>query len=107
MLNTYMIYSRGIGPEEGAALVFAHSVQEARKVGWHGIGSDLTDDYLDLTAKRLRNMDWIREEADATKLNNDIPHVIDSPKTCLRCQLWGVSPLDKDGYCENCQEDMP
>jgi hypothetical protein len=105
MLNTYMAYSRGAGPEEGAVLVFAHSVQEARTVGWKAFGSDLTDDYLDFAATRIRNSPWLYDEANAIKLANDEPHVIDSPKDCQECEQWGQSPIGIDGLCDECRWD--
>jgi len=106
MLNAYMIYSRCGGSELGASLVFAHNVQEARVVGWHGIGSDLTDQYTDLAANRLRNKPWLFYEALAAKFANDEAHVIDSPKTCRTCECWGQSPIGDDGLCEGCRQDV-
>ena len=105
MLNAYMVYSRGAGSEEGAILVFAHSVQEARKYGWNSLGRDLTDDYLDIAATRLRHAPWLFEEADKDKLEKGIPHVIDSPRSCKRCELWGEEPISADGLCESCIDD--
>ena len=106
MLNTYMAYSRGAGPEEGAFLIFAHSVQEARTVGWKSFGSDLTDEYIDFTATRIRKSPWLFDEANAIKFANDEPHVIDSPKGCLNCGFWGQSPIGVDGLCEGCREEF-
>jgi hypothetical protein len=104
MLNTYMVFSRAIGPVEGAALVFAHSCQEARRVGWKGIGCELTDDYLDLGAKRLYKHDWLYIEGNPKKLWSDVPHTVDSPRTCSRCELWGQSIIGEDGLCEECRD---
>jgi hypothetical protein len=89
MLNAYVVYSRGATAAECAGLVFAHSVQEARKIGWRSIGSDFTDDYLDFAANILRDHPWLFEEADKLKLANDIPHVIVCPKSCEHCEQWG------------------
>lgn len=106
MLNAYMIYSRCGGSELFAALVFAHTAQEARVVGWHGIGCDLTDEYTDLAANRLRNKPWLFDEALAVKFANDEAHVIDSPKTCRTCEFWGQSPIGDDGLCEGCRQNV-
>ena len=106
MLNTYMIFSRTGDVENGAALVFAHTAQEARVVGWRGIGSDLTDEYTDLAANRLRNKPWLFDEALAVKFANDEAHVIDDPKSCRTCECWGQSPIGEDGLCEGCRQDV-
>ena len=105
MLNAYVIFSRNGDVENGAALVFAHTAQEARVVGWRGIGSDLTDEYTDLAANRLRNKPWLFDEALAVKFANDEAHVIDDPKSCRTCEWWGQSPIGKDGLCEKCREE--
>jgi hypothetical protein len=106
MLNAYMIFSRIGDSENGAALVFAHTAQEARVVGWRGIGSDLTDEYTDLAANRLRNKPWLFDEALAVKFANDEAHVIDDPKFCRTCERWGQSPIGEDGLCEGCRQDV-
>ena len=103
-MKPYMIYSRGLGAEEGAALVFAISVQEAKRVGWHGMGYLLTDEYIDLGVSLIRGKDFLFEEADQKKLQSGIAHVIDNPKICSRCELWGISPLDDNGLCEDCRD---
>jgi hypothetical protein len=105
MLNTYMGYSRGAGPEEGAVLIFAHSVREARRVGWNSFGSELTDEYIDFAATRIRKSPWLNEEADGLKFANDEPHVIDNPDCCMECGQWGQSPIGLDHLCEECRWD--
>jgi hypothetical protein len=106
MLNIYMVYSRGGGPEEGAFLVFAHSFQEARKIGWRWSGDEITDDYLDFAARRIRKAEWLRDEADPVKYANDESHVIQNPNSCIHCDLWGHTPIGPDGICEECQDDL-
>ena len=106
MLKSYMGYSRGAGSEEGAVLIFAHSVKEARKVGWNKLGSDLTDEYIDFAARLIRKAPWLREEANAIKLANDEAHVIDNPKSCVECEKWGVYPIGEDELCEECRDDQ-
>jgi hypothetical protein len=105
-MKAYMVFSRFAGSEEGAALVFAHNSREAKKVGWNGIGSDLANnDFTDLAVRLIRNGDWLFAEGDQDKLNQDIPHIIESPKCCNNCQMWGESPLDKGGMCQGCREN--
>lgn len=106
MLNPYMVYSRGAGCEEGATLVFAHSVQEARVVGWHGAGSDFTDDFLDLAATRLRDVPWLYAEGNQSKHAADIAHEVDNPRSCSRCEKWGHSEIGEDGLCDECREEQ-
>jgi hypothetical protein len=104
MLNPYMVYSRGAGSEDCAVLVFAHSVQEARVVGWHGTGSEITDDFLDLAATRLRNVSWLYAEGNQSKHAADIAHEVE-PKSCSHCEKWGHSPIGEDGLCQECREN--
>jgi hypothetical protein len=103
-LKPYMIYSRGLGKENGAALVFAKTAKEAKKVGWSGIGSSLTDEYIDLGVRLMKEEDFLFEQADQKKLNFGIAHVIDNPKFCVMCEMWGISQLDENGLCENCRD---
>ena len=104
MLNAYMAFSRNAGSEEGAVLVFAHSVQEARVVGWKLTATELTDEYIDFGAKRIRHSPWLIKEAIQIKLLIDEPHVIDEPLCCAECGLWGQSPIGEDGFCEDCRD---
>jgi hypothetical protein len=106
MLKPYMIYSRYAGQYEGAALVFAHTAKEARKIGWNGIGSDLTGgEYIDLAATLMKNSPWIFGEADVEKFDKDEPHVIDDPRCCTSCEMWGLE-LFSDGLCQNCRDNL-
>jgi hypothetical protein len=106
MLNTYMAFSRNNGPEEGAILVFAHSIQEARVVGWRAMPDELTDEYIDFGVRRIRKSPWLYNEANAIKLRNDEAHVIDNPISCDNCGMWGDEPIGKDGYCESCRDEF-
>jgi len=104
-LKPYMIYSRYAGRSEGAALVFAHTVKEAKKIGWNGIGSDLTGgEYIDLAATLMKDSPWIFGEADIEKFDRGEPHVIDSPSSCYSCETWGLELAD--GLCQNCRENL-
>jgi hypothetical protein len=105
MLNAYMVCSRDGTAIEGAALVFANSVQQARAIGWRHVGNDFTDSYLDFAAYRLRKEAWLFDEANSEKLANNVPHVIDNPKTCEHCECWGQSPIGADGLCDDCREE--
>lgn len=101
-LNIYMGYSRYGGAEEGAILVFAHTSREARAIGWGEAPFDT--EFIDFAALRLRNKDWLYEEANQEKLIAGIPHVNDNPETCSACECWGDSPIGDDGLCEECRD---
>jgi len=105
-LNPYMVFSIGLGSEEGAMLVFAHTVREARAVGWRSDGSLLTDEFIDLGAKLIRNSDWLYKEANQAKLNAGIAHTVWRPRGCERCELWGNSEIGEDGLCDDCREEI-
>lgn len=106
MLYPYVIYSRSSSKLEGAALIFAHSVQEAKKIGFRSIGVDFTDEYIDLAAERIWHSAWIYSNANQEKLDHDEPHVIDNPPSCAHCEMWGQSPIGDDGFCESCREEL-
>lgn len=99
MLNIYMGFSRCAGPEEGAMLIFAHTAREARKIGYRYWWEY---EYIDFAVRRMRNCDWLYQEANILKLACDEPHAIDNPKSCSHCETWGGSPILEDGLCQNC-----
>lgn len=103
-MNTYMVFSGSLGSEQGAFLVFAHTAREARKVGWPYASFTLTDEYIDLAARRLRNKPWLYNEGDQAKLSQGKPHVIEDPTSCSQCFYWGVSPIGDDKLCNDCRE---
>jgi len=105
-MKPYMIFSRCLGSEEGAMLVFANSAQEARITGWKSDGSMLTDEYIDLGARLMKNSNWLFLEADKEKFSNGIPHVVWNPRYCERCELWGQSEIGEDGLCDECRDEI-
>lgn len=105
MLNIYSLYSRYAGEQDGALLVFAHTVREARKVGWENGGTDLTDEYIDIAARRLRDLEYLRDEADLIKLHDDVPHLVWNIKSCKQCEMWGRGRINEDGLCQECQDE--
>lgn len=102
-LNIYMGYSRAGGSSEGAVLIFAHTVKEAKKIGWYICSDMMVDEYIDMAVNRLRNEDYLYAQADQEKLDNSIAHVIDNPKICIECETWGSSPIGDDGFCDTCR----
>lgn len=106
-LMPYMLYSREIGPEECACLAFAHSGQEARKVGWNnGCKYDIADEYIDLVSRPLGNRPWLLTEADPQKFSRDEAHLVFAPNTCRWCESWGHidGPISRDGLFPRCMK---
>lgn len=107
-MKAYMVYSRYAGPQEGACLVFAHTSREAKKVGYRESGflSDSVDgNFTGVAAKHMKGDGFLFMEADIEKLRRDIPHCIEDPESCVTCELWGVSELDKNKECESCARE--
>ena len=100
-LHPYMVYSRSAGSAEAAYLVFAHNRQEARVIGFDG---ELTDEWIDVAVNRLKE-DYFFEYGHQEKLSFNIAHRIDSPPVCKGCGFWGVSKLNDEGYCHDCQRE--
>lgn len=96
-LKAYMFHS-GF-PEEGAVLTFAYSHKEAKKLSFREIN---LDEWLELRGRLIKD-DFIFELGNKEKIIKGIPHCIDCPESCKMCELWGVSRLNKKGYCENCE----
>lgn len=102
-MNAYMVYSRIAGSLEGAVLAFAHTVQEARKISWRVVDL-ITDEWIDVAARRLDHEPWLFDQANKEKLAAEIPHVIESPTACKCCETWGHD-LDERGLCEACADE--
>lgn len=105
-LKPYMVFSRFNGPEEGAFLVFAHTVQEARVTAWRsGDGNDLTDDYLDFGASLIRKAGFLWNEANPILAAKNQAHVVRNVRSCDKCGMWGHSPILANGVCQDCQDN--
>ena len=107
-LKAYMGYSRAGGSREGACLVFAHNTKEARTltypvlIDWFDHNG--SDDYIDTVTKVLKECEHLFKEANQDKLAAGVAHVIESPKTCIVCEMWGEE-IDEKGYCEGCRPE--
>jgi len=104
MLKPYMAFSRDAGSQEGAVLVFAHNGKEAKPLAWREAKWEITDEYIDLGVRLIKNGGFLFKEADEAKLAADVAHVISDPTSCKDCELWGY-PLNEEGYCEDCADD--
>lgn len=102
-LKPYMAYSRSSGAEEGAALVIAHHIREAKKMVWPVLRNWCAGiEFTDLAVRLLRDSHFLAL-ADQAKLAAGEPHVIDSPVVCDHCEFWGFE-VDADGRCAYCEE---
>lgn len=104
-LKMYMAFSRAGGSEEGAVLVFAHNVPEAKKLAWPILYSwDYDLEWTDLAIRWLKEKDYsyLLEETDEEKFALNMGHAIESPKSCNRCLCWG-GIIERD-CCSLCKE---
>lgn len=103
-MRAYIIYSAYCGPEEGSLLVFANSIQEARKISFPVAESWGADEWTDHTAR------WLRDEhifllGKKEKLAQNIPHVLDNVPCCDSCDYWGCK-VSEAGMCSYCGEPV-
>ena len=96
MLKPYMGFSRSLGAPEGAVLIFARTAREAKRISWGRFFiPDICDEYIDYGVRLIRNGAHLMKLATSNQ-----PHVIESPPTCPRCELWGGESMrDSDGPC--------
>lgn len=106
MLKPYVGYFRGAGAGKGAVLIFAHTAEEAKKVGWRcsTLRNEICDDdYLDMAVRLLKGKHLFLN-ADRIKLARDTAHVIDEPTRCKLCGWW-EGPIDAEGVCLSCVQE--
>ncbi len=88
-------------PEGGAVLVFSLPPNAKRKAETlaYPVLDGFFDDVMrvDAVARRLESRPDIMRQAVSGE-----PHVIDSPKTCLSCEIWGGEP--RGDVCEFCED---
>lgn len=102
-LKAYMIYSRGAVSQEGAVLAFAHTSREAKRLGAPQMADWFDSDWTDVGVRWLpSSTKWLAEQ-EGVDLEGE-PKVIDSPRYCERCGMWGTGPLNAEGICEPCRE---
>lgn len=102
-MKIYMGFSSGVGSGEGAVLIFANSVKEAKKLAFNTYLNDYSDnDWTDLRVRLIKGCDWLWKEK-----QKDTPHAIESPKSCESCITWGgSSEIGEDGFCDDCREEI-
>lgn len=95
----------GIESSEGAFLVFHESRQQAKVYAWANCGEFrcVCDEvYFDVRARKLPKEPYIMNQREWP-----VPHIIVSPRTCRRCEMWGgrpISPIGNGNGCEFCEE---
>lgn len=100
MLKAFSVYDREAGPREGAFLVFANSSKEARQLAWPSAADMFCCEWIDLTTNALFQDTEMLADQEGIDLGGD-PLVIESPKSCASCELWG-EVLNSEGLCESC-----
>lgn len=99
VLKPYIVSdsSGGASRDDVAILVFHFSAKEARKLGWPTMRSFCDTEWINCTVCALKLDPWIMRQA-----VKDVPHVIDNPDTCPRCERWGGQPLGN--HCAHCHD---
>ncbi len=108
LLKPYMGYSRDGGSQEGAILIFAHNIREAKRLGYPAMCGIIVDDYTDMVVKWLKNSNFLFEQAakwSKDKISIGVAHAVDNPLSCKGCERWGYE-LNDEGYCDTCADDM-
>lgn len=95
-LNPYMAYCGD--PAEGAALVFATSAREARRLAFDTLRCWFDAEWIDTRVCRLR-----KHREYLMGLYDDRA-VCEDPDACDVCGTWGA-PHDAEG-CENCRNEL-
>ncbi len=100
-MKAYMGYDGVAGPSEAAILIFAHTVKEGKKISFGTLQSLFDCEFVDMRVRLLKE-EHLFKEADQEKLKAGIPHVIESPKVCGNCEVWGGYPVE-NGQCCFCE----
>lgn len=85
--------------DEGACLIFANHLEQTAQLAtpvlrnWYG-----EIEPSEVAVEQLtEHLDYLKEQADQEKLHLGIAHVIESPKGCPNCEMWGGGrPFKKD-----------
>jgi hypothetical protein len=100
IMKAYMAFDGD--PQNGAALVFAESARQARKLAWDTLRGWFDSEWINVRVRRLREHEgYLLSLYDGNA-------VLEDPPTCDVCETWGA-PLGPDGNgCENCGgNDLP
>lgn len=105
-MKLYMGYDHSIGGAEGACLIVANTVKEGKVIGFDTVQDWFDTEWIDFRVCLIKeNIDYLIEnEVDKDKWKAGTPHVIDDPKVCPYCELWGGGEV-VDEHCNYCRED--
>jgi hypothetical protein len=98
-MKKYMGYDVGFGSGEGAALIFANTEKEAKKVFWRENPLEI-ESFLDVRVELLKYGHGFLEK----EKQSAYPHVV-MPKSCSACNMWGISEIGDDGLCDDCRKE--
>jgi hypothetical protein len=102
-MKAYMGYSACMGSEEGAILIFANNLKEARRIGFYELLSlGICEDWIDCRVRWIKEADHLFYMADKVKLENGVANIVDDPDVCESCGMWGG--VMRDGVCSYCTE---
>jgi predicted Zn-ribbon and HTH transcriptional regulator len=108
-LKPYMGYSHAGGSQEGAVLIFAYNIKEAKRLAWPALHGLFVDDFIDMAVKVIKGGDYLFKQMpkwSTEKLTAGLPHVVDNPPICKNCEFWGVGEFNEEGYCPDCAEEI-
>lgn len=103
MFRAYIAYSGYLTPADGAGLIFAHNVKEAKQLATKKLRGMIFEDWVELRVKWMKGDDHVFALGDLDKISAEVTHVVDSPLCCAGCELWGY-PVNRDGICLGCGE---
>lgn len=104
-LKPYMVFNRRVGSEEGATLVFHHTAQQAKVMGWQSGDLLNVDEYLDVGVRLIRSPEDVYPFADFDLLAKNEPHSVWKLEPCEACEFWGCG-VDENGRCNGCGEPV-
>jgi hypothetical protein len=104
-MRAYTAFSKTGGPEEGAILVFASSVKEAKAKVYPLMLDEIWQDWIDLGVKWIKEPGHLFECADQNKLAKNEAHVIYNPPSCRVCYQWGPEISDNGELCSYCHKE--
>ncbi len=97
-MKMYMGFNSFYGKNEAACLVFANTAKEAKKIAFPVIENWFGGGWLEVKIKMLRDSEYLKSLSTSA-----LPHVIEFPETCPKCELWGTGEI-VNGSCSNCKE---
>lgn len=101
-----MAYDADAGSSEGACLVIASNLKQAKPMAWPILSSWGTESYTRVVVRLMRDAESRLFPRDLAALQAGQAKAIETPETCPGCEMWGNTIME-NGYCENCADDFP